>query len=65
MIGRYYYLPSKAYEHHKFDKFYGSRVLYAVGQPMGALSSWAMLALTHHIMVAVAANRAGFTIGKF
>lgn len=24
---------------------------YAVGQPMGALSSWAMLALTHHFIV--------------
>lgn len=28
---------------------------YAVGQPMGALSSWAMLALTHHFLVQVAA----------
>lgn len=27
------------------------RVRYAVGQPMGALSSWAMLALTHHFIV--------------
>lgn len=26
-------------------------VTYAVGQPMGALSSWAMLALTHHAIV--------------
>lgn len=30
------------------------RVRYAVGQPMGALSSWAMLALTHHFIVQVA-----------
>lgn len=28
---------------------------YAVGQPMGALSSWAMLALTHHMIVQYAA----------
>nr|QHD64813.1 RdRp [Erysiphe necator associated mitovirus 2] len=28
-----------------------SSVRYAVGQPMGALSSWAMLALTHHMIV--------------
>lgn len=28
-----------------------SKVRYAVGQPMGALSSWAMLALTHHLIV--------------
>lgn len=34
-------------------------VRYAVGQPMGALSSWAMLAVTHHCMVAIAARRVG------
>jgi hypothetical protein len=33
---------------------------YAVGQPMGALSSWALLALTHHFIVQFAAFRAGF-----
>lgn len=32
---------------------------YAVGQPMGALSSWAMLALTHHVIVQIAAIRVG------
>lgn len=32
---------------------------YAVGQPMGAYSSWAMLALTHHAMVQFCARRAG------
>nr|UPW42139.1 MAG: putative RNA dependent RNA polymerase [Zhejiang mito-like virus 8] len=32
---------------------------YAVGQPMGAYSSWAMLALTHHIIVKESALRAG------
>jgi len=32
---------------------------YAVGQPMGAYSSWAMLALTHHMMVQFAAWKAG------
>jgi len=31
---------------------------YAVGQPMGAYSSWAMLALTHHIIIYVACSRA-------
>nr|UIW13840.1 MAG: RNA-dependent RNA polymerase [Rhizoctonia solani mitovirus 67] len=30
---------------------------YAVGQPMGAYSSWAMLAITHHVIVQVAALR--------
>lgn len=34
-------------------------VRYAVGQPMGALSSWAMLALTHHCIVWIAAIRGG------
>lgn len=32
-------------------------VAYATGQPMGALSSWGMLALTHHVMVQIAATR--------
>lgn len=35
-------------------------VKYAVGQPMGAYSSWAMLALTHHVVVQVAAQRSGW-----
>lgn len=30
-------------------------VKYSVGQPMGALSSWGMLALTHHLIVQYAA----------
>lgn len=34
-------------------------VYYSVGQPMGALSSWAMLALTHHFIVQLAAFKAG------
>lgn len=38
------------------DEFLNVR--YAVGQPMGAYSSWAMLALTHHVIVRVAAARA-------
>lgn len=33
-------------------------VRYSVGQPMGALSSWAMLALTHHMIVQWAYRRA-------
>jgi len=37
----------------------GDPVKYLVGQPMGAKSSWAMLALTHHVIVQVAARRAG------
>ena len=34
-------------------------VKYQTGQPMGALSSWAMLALVHHALVQWAALRAG------
>jgi len=40
-------------------------IKYAVGQPMGALSSWAMLALTHHFIVAWAAYRVKFPMGSF
>jgi hypothetical protein len=34
-------------------------VIYSVGQPMGALSSWGMLALTHHAMIQYSAYLAG------
>ena len=37
----------------------GRVVRYAVGQPMGAYSSWAMFAVSHHVIVRVAALRAG------
>lgn len=36
----------------------GQRISYAAGQPMGAKSSFAMLALTHHVIVRLAALRA-------
>lgn len=36
-----------------------AKVKYSVGQPMGALSSWAMLAITHHAMMQFSASRAG------
>jgi hypothetical protein len=40
-------------------------VRYETGQPMGALSSWAMLAFVHHAFVQLAALKAGkITIGK-
>jgi len=41
------------------DHIQVSKLRYAVGQPMGALSSWGMLALTHHVIVQIAAIRAG------
>lgn len=40
----------------------GEGVKYSVGQPMGAYSSWAMLALTHHVIVRVAAHQAGIRV---
>jgi hypothetical protein len=45
LVGREYYFSHG-------EEFGGFAPLkYAVGQPMGALSSWAMLALTHHCIV--------------
>jgi len=44
--------------------FQGSPVKYAVGQPIGAYSSWAMLAFCHHVVVQLAALRAGW-VGWF
>lgn len=38
---------------------------YAVGQPMGALSSWAMLALTHHYLLQFCASKAQKTLGWY
>lgn len=36
-------------------------VMYSCGQPMGAYSSWGMLALTHHVLVRVAALKTGIS----
>lgn len=40
---------------------YAGNYKYATGQPMGAYSSWAMLALTHHFLVQVSAWKAEVT----
>lgn len=40
----------------------GKAYKYAAGQPMGAYSSWAVFALTHHYVVFLAAKRAGVTM---
>jgi len=40
--------------------FLGEKYRYGTGQPMGAYSSWAMLAVAHHYLVAVAAQRVGW-----
>lgn len=40
----------------------GSKTIrYSTGQPMGAYSSWAMFAVTHHAIVRLAALRAGYS----
>jgi hypothetical protein len=40
-------------------------VKYSVGQPMGAYSSWGMLAVTHHVIVQIAAVQCGFKVNTF
>lgn len=68
MVGRDYHTPKRI-------KLGGAKswqilsetgkVRYSTGQPMGALSSWAMLALVHHAIVQWAAVTAGvITPGK-
>lgn len=54
LVGRAYRLPKEA----KSWNLGFQSVKYTVGQPMGALSSWAMLALTHHAIVQLAASQA-------
>lgn len=46
-MGRTYYLKDE-------DGKTFTGLKYSVGQPMGALSSWAMLAVTHHLLVQLA-----------
>jgi hypothetical protein len=54
LVGRGYLADS--------EKYKVSEILtYAVGQPMGALSSWGSLAITHHFIVQAAAWDAGVT----
>lgn len=47
-----------------FTRGKGCDIRYSVGQPMGAYSSWAVMALTHHVLVQIAAKRAKY-IGYF
>jgi hypothetical protein len=54
LVGQPYRLPRTA---RSWNLGYNV-VFYAVGQPMGALSSWAMLALVHHAIVQLAASKA-------
>lgn len=54
LIDREYHIPEYGTEIKE------GKVKYAVGQPMGALSSWAMLAVTHHFIL----QYASFLIGR-
>jgi len=57
LVARIYSLPARAVEELGLSK--GAGVHYVVGQPMGARTSWAILALTHHAIIQFAALRAG------
>lgn len=57
LVNRDYHLLSKQFE---IDQI----VRYSVGQPMGALSSWAMLATIHHFIVQMAAWESGFPMER-
>lgn len=56
LVGREYEYYYKNTHTQKVSK---GTVVYGTGQPMGALSSWAMLALTHHGIVQMAAINTG------
>lgn len=60
LVGRPYVIPKKVARECGVPRF----LRYAVGQPMGAYSSWGMLALVHHAMVQYSAHRAGI-VGWF
>jgi hypothetical protein len=51
LVDRDYHLKIMNVGAKAFDFF---TLRYSVGQPMGALSSWGMLALTHHLLVQIA-----------
>jgi hypothetical protein len=44
---------------------YTKTIRYAVGQPMGLLSSWAAFSVTHHAIIQYCAFRLGFRKGTF
>jgi hypothetical protein len=57
LVGRKYNLSAKM--NNLTGNKYLNGLTYSVGQPMGALSSWAMLAFTHHFIVQSAAWETG------
>nr|UPW42251.1 MAG: putative RNA dependent RNA polymerase [Yunnan mito-like virus 51] len=57
MIGRNFSFSSKSAKMYNLDSSINYR--YAVGQPMGCLSSWAGLAITHHWIMQYASKSIG------
>jgi hypothetical protein len=51
-------------DHEVYVPWENRTIKYSVGQPMGAYSSWAIFALTHHFIVQFAAYNCGH-IGRF
>jgi hypothetical protein len=60
LVDRFYYLylSKRDFQRIEGKKERTYKLKYSVGQPMGALSSWAMLAMTHHAIVIFCAKRA-------
>jgi hypothetical protein len=58
---RWFRLPSDLWDSQQGKSRTPSQpgIKYSVGQPMGAYSSWALLALTHHAIVQYCAKQAG------
>lgn len=61
LVNREYSLPKGASKYNIAE----TSVKYTVGQPMGALSSWAMLALTHHYLLQFCASQTNKTLGWY
>lgn len=59
LVGREYASPRVTNKNIKGSASLAESYKYTVGQPMGALSSWAMLAITHHFIVQTCAWKAG------
>lgn len=58
LVGREYILPDYMLKRYSWTG--PVNLTYSVGQPMGAYSSWAMLAWTHHLIVQYAAHLVGY-----
>lgn len=60
LVDRSYHVIPKHQDKYGLNESYK----YAVGQPMGAYSSWAMLAITHHYIVQMSAMHSGVANGR-